>query len=118
MLELGQNTIPIKQICYVQLLFCFLSVSFSFIDDEILPFFFTFSTLHFVGRCMFILVEQVLARIINGVEKYGFSCKGWIESPLKGAEGNTEFLACFSRTSARSSNPSEADNEQSDLPTN
>lgn len=67
---------------------------------------------------MFILVEQVLDKIINGVEKYGFSCKGWIESPLKGAEGNTEFLACFSRTSARSSNPSEADNEQSDLPTN
>lgn len=66
---------------------------------------------------MFILVEQVLDKIINGVEKYGFSCKGWIASPLKGAEGNTEFLACFSRTSTRSYS-SEADNEQSDLPTN
>lgn len=36
-------------------------------------------------------------KIINGVETYGFICKGWIESPLKGAEGNTEFLACFTR---------------------
>lgn len=40
---------------------------------------------------------QVLDRIINGVENFGFKCKGWIESPLKGAEGNTEFLACFTR---------------------
>lgn len=40
-----------------------------------------------------ILVIQVVDKIINGVESYGFICKGWIESPLKGAEGNTEFLA-------------------------
>uniref|UniRef100_A0A0A9HA84 Hemolysin A n=1 Tax=Arundo donax TaxID=35708 RepID=A0A0A9HA84_ARUDO len=41
--------------------------------------------------------EEVLDRIISGVEEFGFSNKGWIESPLKGAEGNTEFLACFHR---------------------
>lgn len=40
---------------------------------------------------------QVLDRIIKGVENFGFSIRGWIESPLKGAEGNTEFLACFHR---------------------
>jgi 23S rRNA (cytidine1920-2'-O)/16S rRNA (cytidine1409-2'-O)-methyltransferase len=40
---------------------------------------------------------QVLDRIISGVEEFGFSNKGWIESPIKGAEGNMEFLACFHR---------------------
>ncbi|XP_028070111.1 uncharacterized protein LOC114272571 [Camellia sinensis] len=42
--------------------------------------------------------QEVREKIINGVGNYGFSCKGWIESPLKGAEGNTEFLVCFART--------------------
>ncbi|KAL6658586.1 hypothetical protein ACP70R_001553 [Stipagrostis hirtigluma subsp. patula] len=41
--------------------------------------------------------KEVLDRIISGVEEFGFRNKGWIESPLKGAEGNTEFLACFHR---------------------
>ncbi|KAL6339423.1 hypothetical protein AAG906_032956 [Vitis piasezkii] len=41
--------------------------------------------------------QEVLERIIKGVENFGFECKGWIESPLKGAEGNTEFLVCFTR---------------------
>lgn len=40
---------------------------------------------------------QVLEKIIKGVENFGFQNKGWIESPLKGAEGNAEFLVCFSR---------------------
>jgi 23S rRNA (cytidine1920-2'-O)/16S rRNA (cytidine1409-2'-O)-methyltransferase len=40
---------------------------------------------------------QVLDRIISGVEEFGFCNKGWIESPIKGAEGNKEFLACFHR---------------------
>ncbi|OMO65395.1 hypothetical protein CCACVL1_21536 [Corchorus capsularis] len=47
--------------------------------------------------------QEVLEKIIKGVEKFGFQSKGWIESPLKGAEGNTEFLACFTRTSEKSS---------------
>ncbi|XP_075506386.1 uncharacterized protein LOC142543178 [Primulina tabacum] len=41
--------------------------------------------------------QEVLAKIINGVQKLGFECRGWIESPLKGADGNKEFLACFDR---------------------
>lgn len=40
---------------------------------------------------------QVLNRIINGVECQGLACEGWVESPLKGADGNVEFLACFHR---------------------
>ncbi|XP_028794855.1 uncharacterized protein LOC114750421 [Neltuma alba] len=43
--------------------------------------------------------QEVLEKIIKGVEKFGFSSKGWIESPLKGAEGNTEFLVHFVRSS-------------------
>ncbi|KAL8106534.1 uncharacterized protein LOC141671217 [Apium graveolens] len=46
--------------------------------------------------------KEVREKIINGVEKFGFQCKGWIESPLKGAEGNVEFLACFSRIAVES----------------
>ncbi|XP_057517443.1 uncharacterized protein LOC130798466 isoform X5 [Amaranthus tricolor] len=42
--------------------------------------------------------KEVLEKIINGVQSYGFISKGWIESPIKGAEGNTEFLVCFERT--------------------
>ncbi|XP_056170579.1 uncharacterized protein LOC115690194 isoform X2 [Syzygium oleosum] len=45
--------------------------------------------------------QEVLEKIINGVENFGFQKKGWIESPLKGAEGNTEFLICFIRTAER-----------------
>ncbi|XP_073099067.1 uncharacterized protein [Elaeis guineensis] len=43
--------------------------------------------------------QEVLERIITGVEDFGFCSNGWIESPIKGAEGNTEFLACFQRIS-------------------
>ncbi|KAI3508033.1 hypothetical protein L1887_23032 [Cichorium endivia] len=42
--------------------------------------------------------QEVREKIVKGVEDLGFQCNGWIESPLKGAEGNIEFLACFSRT--------------------
>ncbi|KAF8402435.1 hypothetical protein HHK36_013391 [Tetracentron sinense] len=45
--------------------------------------------------------QEVLERIIKGVENFGFCSKGWIESPLKGAEGNTEFLVCFHRTAEK-----------------
>lgn len=40
---------------------------------------------------------KVLEKIINGVERYGFTNKGYIESPIKGAEGNIEFLVRFDR---------------------
>ncbi|CAA6668270.1 unnamed protein product [Spirodela intermedia] len=46
--------------------------------------------------------QEVLARITKGVEALGFCSEGWIESPLKGAEGNTEFLVCFRRTPEKS----------------
>ncbi|KAF6137514.1 hypothetical protein GIB67_031793 [Kingdonia uniflora] len=45
--------------------------------------------------------QEVLERIIKGVENFGFCNKGWIESPLKGAEGNTEFLVRFDRISEK-----------------
>ncbi|XP_059460693.1 uncharacterized protein LOC132189886 [Corylus avellana] len=48
--------------------------------------------------------QEVLDKIIKGVENFGFCSKGWIESPLKGAEGNTEFLVYFSRTATRNAN--------------
>lgn len=38
---------------------------------------------------------------MKNVEDLGFQCNGWIESPLKGAEGNIEFLACFTRTTKK-----------------
>lgn len=41
--------------------------------------------------------KEVLERIIDGVESFGFKSMGWIESPLKGAKGNTEFLVRFDR---------------------
>lgn len=41
--------------------------------------------------------QEVLEKIITGVQDFGFCSKGWIESPMKGAEGNIEFLACFQR---------------------
>ncbi|KAM3216706.1 putative rRNA methyltransferase YqxC [Capsicum annuum] len=41
--------------------------------------------------------QEVIEKILNGVQNHGFQCKGWIESPLQGAEGNKEFLACFNR---------------------
>ncbi|GJN06622.1 hypothetical protein PR202_ga24371 [Eleusine coracana subsp. coracana] len=49
--------------------------------------------------------QEVLDRIISGVEEFGFSSKGWIESPIKGAEGNKEFLACFHRIPAEEQGP-------------
>ncbi|KAL8232962.1 hypothetical protein R6Q57_002740 [Mikania cordata] len=45
---------------------------------------------------------QVREKILKGVEDLGFKCNGWIESPLKGADGNIEFLACFTRTAVNS----------------
>ncbi|XP_074284066.1 uncharacterized protein LOC141608616 isoform X2 [Silene latifolia] len=41
--------------------------------------------------------QEVLEKIVKGVESFGFESKGSIESPLKGAEGNTEFLVRFER---------------------
>ncbi|GLJ30231.1 hypothetical protein SUGI_0598050 [Cryptomeria japonica] len=47
--------------------------------------------------------KEVLEKIIKGVEVFGFTTKGWIESPIKGAEGNVEFLAHFQRNEEKAS---------------
>ncbi|KAI5068114.1 hypothetical protein GOP47_0016459 [Adiantum capillus-veneris] len=41
--------------------------------------------------------KEVIDKVVAGVEGHDFRCDGWIESPLKGADGNIEFLACFKR---------------------
>ncbi|EFJ06654.1 hypothetical protein SELMODRAFT_47053, partial [Selaginella moellendorffii] len=41
--------------------------------------------------------REVLEKVIDGVEEFGFACKGWMEFPIKGTDGNTEFLAYFHR---------------------
>eukprot|EP00249_Psilotum_nudum_P007310 c20467_g1_i2 orf=403-1437(-) len=41
--------------------------------------------------------KEVLQKVIAGIVGHGFHCEGWMQSPLKGAEGNTEFLAYFER---------------------
>jgi 23S rRNA (cytidine1920-2'-O)/16S rRNA (cytidine1409-2'-O)-methyltransferase len=37
--------------------------------------------------------ERVIKHVVAGIESYGFTCKGVIESPITGASGNKEFLA-------------------------
>ena len=45
--------------------------------------------------------RQVIADVTAGIEAAGFSARGCIESPIKGAtSGNTEFLAYFRRQSS------------------
>lgn len=39
---------------------------------------------------------EVVARVVAACEAEGLACRGWMESPIKGATaGNTEFLAHF-----------------------
>jgi 23S rRNA (cytidine1920-2'-O)/16S rRNA (cytidine1409-2'-O)-methyltransferase len=44
------------------------------------------------------LHKAIVSRVIDGIESYGFSCMGLVESPILGAAGNKEFLALFKRT--------------------
>lgn len=41
--------------------------------------------------------EEVIEKVKNGITKAGFICKGIIESPITGTEGNKEFLAYFEK---------------------
>ncbi|XP_033131074.1 putative rRNA methyltransferase YqxC isoform X2 [Brassica rapa] len=41
--------------------------------------------------------QEVFEKIINGIERYGFTNKGFIESPIKVADGNIKFLVRFDR---------------------
>lgn len=57
---------------------------------------------HDIGRGGIVHDPQVHTRVIEevtrGITSYGFTCKGVIPSPILGSTGNTEFLACFVRT--------------------
>lgn len=39
--------------------------------------------------------QEVINNVIQGIIPYGFTCHGFTESPILGAEGNKEFLAYF-----------------------
>lgn len=39
--------------------------------------------------------EQVVHTVTEGIVDRGFECKGVTDSPIAGADGNKEFLACF-----------------------
>ncbi|CAG9463117.1 unnamed protein product [Pedinophyceae sp. YPF-701] len=42
--------------------------------------------------------QQVLSQVITGIETHGFDCRGWTDSPIRGAsKGNKEFLAYLVR---------------------
>ena len=41
--------------------------------------------------------QEVIDRVTQGIEGYGFKLIGVVESPITGAEGNKEFLAYFKR---------------------
>lgn len=49
--------------------------------------------------------EEVIARVTKGIEAAGFIRTGVTPSPIKGATGNTEFLAHFVRTAACTKRP-------------
>lgn len=39
--------------------------------------------------------QEVIEKIKQGIEAHGFLCKGVVESPIEGSQGNKEFLAYF-----------------------
>lgn len=39
--------------------------------------------------------QEIITKVPAGIESFGFTCKGVIESPIYGADGNKEFLALF-----------------------
>lgn len=43
------------------------------------------------------IVNQVKDDVVSEIKNHGFKCLGVCESPIKGASGNTEFLALFSK---------------------
>lgn len=42
--------------------------------------------------------NEVIARVTQGIQEYGYVLEGVIESPVHGADGNKEFLAYFVRS--------------------
>jgi 23S rRNA (cytidine1920-2'-O)/16S rRNA (cytidine1409-2'-O)-methyltransferase len=43
--------------------------------------------------------ERAVARVVAAAETLGLSARGTIPSPIRGADGNEEFLAAFHRAS-------------------
>jgi len=41
--------------------------------------------------------DAIVATVVAGIERYGFTSIGTIDSPIVGAKGNKEFLAYFKR---------------------
>lgn len=41
------------------------------------------------------LRDQIVQRVVAGIQEYGFECKGLTESPITGTSGNVEYLAYF-----------------------
>lgn len=39
--------------------------------------------------------KEVIEKVKFGLEKYGFACKGVVDSPIEGSSGNKEFLGYF-----------------------
>ena len=39
--------------------------------------------------------HEALAAVVEAAEGQGFSCRGTMVSPITGADGNEEYLACF-----------------------
>lgn len=39
--------------------------------------------------------KEVIEKVINAFENISYQCQGYTESPIKGGDGNTEFLAYF-----------------------
>jgi 23S rRNA (cytidine1920-2'-O)/16S rRNA (cytidine1409-2'-O)-methyltransferase len=45
-------------------------------------------------------IRQIIVdTVVEGIKRYGYECKGIIDSPILGAKGNKEFLAYFHRKS-------------------
>ncbi|MEX0940747.1 MAG: TlyA family RNA methyltransferase [Candidatus Babeliales bacterium] len=44
------------------------------------------------------LHQEIIDKVVKGIEQHDFICQGVIESPIEGATGNKEFLAYFIRT--------------------
>ncbi len=42
--------------------------------------------------------DEVIKNVTKGIESYGFTCSGVVESPIHGSMGNKEFLAYFVRS--------------------
>jgi 23S rRNA (cytidine1920-2'-O)/16S rRNA (cytidine1409-2'-O)-methyltransferase len=48
--------------------------------------------------------ERVIADVNSTAKSLGLTVRGVLESPIKGADGNLEFLALYERVSAGSGN--------------